>query len=59
MTIKEARKKVGWTQKQLSERLGIPQRTVQSWEGNQRSCPPYVERLVVEEILRQGETSTK
>lgn len=56
MTIKDARKKVGWTQKQLSERLGIPHRTIQSWEGNQRSCPPYVERLVVEEILRHGET---
>ena len=33
MTIKDARKAVGLTQKGLSEWLGIPQRTIEAWDS--------------------------
>ena len=46
MKIKEARSKHGLTQKQLSEITGIPERTIQNWEGGQRKCPEYVENMV-------------
>lgn len=38
MTIKEARKAAGLTQQALSDWLGIPKRTIENWEGGQRSC---------------------
>ncbi len=46
MNIKEARIKHGLTQKQLSGITGIPERTIQNWEGGQRKCPEYVENMV-------------
>jgi DNA-binding transcriptional regulator YiaG len=45
-TIKELREKTGLTQKAFSERLNIPHRTVQNWEGGQRQCPEYVVELI-------------
>lgn len=46
MNIKELRIKHRLTQKQLSEITGIPERTIQNWEGGQRKCPEYVENMV-------------
>lgn len=46
MNIKELRITHGLTQKQLSEITGIPERTIQNWEGGQRKCPEYVENMV-------------
>lgn len=46
MKIKELRIRYGLTQKQLSEITGIPERTIQNWEGGQRKCPEYVENMV-------------
>ena len=51
MTIKEARKQVGLTQRALSDWLGIPKRTIEDWEGGKRKCPEWCEKLVVEMIL--------
>lgn len=51
MTIKEARLKAGFTQKQLSDMLGIPLRTVESWEAGVRKPPSYVEKLIVEKLV--------
>lgn len=50
MSIKEERLKAGLTQKQMSELLEIPMRTIGSWEDGSRKCPPYVERLVMKEL---------
>jgi transcriptional regulator with XRE-family HTH domain len=47
MTIKEARIQHGLTQTQLSQITGIPFRTIQNWEGGQRKCPDYVEKMVL------------
>ncbi len=51
MTLKEARLNAGLTQQQMFEILEIPIRTVQDWESGKRKCPPYVERLVIKELL--------
>lgn len=45
--IKETRKTYGLTQHQLSDITGIPHRTIQNWEGGQRKCPEYVEKLLL------------
>lgn len=50
MKIKEMRKKLGFSQKKVSELLGIPVRTLQGWEAGERVPPEYVERLVVEKL---------
>ena len=50
MNIKEARAAANLTQKQLSEMLKIPLRTIENWESGKSTPPPYVEALVVEKI---------
>ena len=50
MNIKEARALANLTQKQLSEMLNIPLRTIENWEAGVRKPPSYVEALVVEKI---------
>lgn len=57
MTIKEARMKHGLTQTELSQITGIPFRTIQNWEGGQRKCPEYVERLVLDLLDRKFNTT--
>ncbi len=52
MTIKQARTKAGLTQKEMSELMGIPKRTIENWESGARSCPGWTERLVIEELKR-------
>jgi len=52
--VREARKEVGLTQQRLSDISGIPKRTIENWEGGQRSCPDWTERLVINEIERIG-----
>ena len=56
MTIKEARKSVGITQRTLSELLEIPLRTIEDWDRGKRNPPRYVEKLIVEKILSLGGT---
>lgn len=57
MTIKEARINAGLTQQQMSDLMEIPKRTIQDWEAGKRKCPPYVERLVINELLRIAENN--
>lgn len=74
-TIRSERIRLGLTQQQLSEITGVPFRTIQNWEGGQRKCPDYVEKMifdklnqmfdqpdyktVLEEILEMMETDVK
>lgn len=44
--IKDIRTRVGMTQEQFGDLLGIPRRTIQNWEGGQRKCPDYVVALI-------------
>ena len=46
--IRHARIQHGLTQQQLADLTGIPFRTIQNWEGGQRKCPEYVEKMVLD-----------
>ena len=56
MTIQEFIKSSGMTHKQLSERFGIPKRTIEDWSRGVRKCPEYVVNMM-EEILMKEKTS--
>lgn len=43
--IKRLRERYGITQKQFSEITGIPKRSVENWEGGQRTPPEYIYNL--------------
>ena len=49
--IKDARQYADLSQKAVSDILGIPLRTLQSWECGSRVPPAYVERMVVEKLI--------
>lgn len=44
--MKEIRKSVNMTQKEFSEFLNIPIRTLQDWEQERRTPPEYVTELI-------------
>ena len=46
--IRHVRMKHDLTQQQLSQITGIPKRTIENWEGGQRKCPEYVEKMVLD-----------
>lgn len=48
--LKAARKAAGLTQHELADKTLIPFRTIQQWEGGQRTPPPYVQRFVLNEL---------
>ena len=48
--LKTVRKATGMTQQGLADRTLIPFRTIQQWEGGQRTPPPYVQRFVLNEL---------
>lgn len=52
MTIKEARISARLTQKQMSDLLDIPKRTIEDWERGTRTPPRYVEKLIVEKLKK-------
>lgn len=52
MTIEEARKQMGMSRKDVSDWLEIPYRTLTNWENGERSCPAYMEKLIIEKILK-------
>lgn len=51
-SIKDARLHAMLTQRQVAELLGIPLRTIENWEGGKNTPPPYVERLIINELAR-------
>ena len=54
MSIKEMRRSSGMTQKEFSEYLGIPIRTIQDWEGGQRQCVGYLLDLICYKLKKEG-----
>ena len=46
MNIKELRAATNMTQKEFSEYLGIPKRTIENWETEHRKCPEYLITLI-------------
>lgn len=59
MTIKEARERLGLSQQALSDRLGIPKRTIENWDAGIRKPPKWVEKLVLEKIKQIEDTDSK
>ena len=54
LPVKKARREAGLTQKDLSEWLGIPRRTIEDWDRGASSPLKWVEDLLVEKITREG-----
>lgn len=48
--IRSLRAETGLTQAGFSAALGIPRRTIQSWEMGERECPAYVIDLIAYRI---------
>lgn len=46
MNIKKLRTRVGMSQRQFAEYFNIPKRTIENWEGEQRTPPEYVVELI-------------
>ena len=51
MTIKEARLRAGLTQKAAAGLLEVPKRTLENWEEGYRAPKPWVQRLIIKELL--------
>lgn len=50
--IKEAREAAGLSQKEMSDRLHIPRRTIEDWERGVREPAAWVAELVTEKLQR-------
>ena len=48
--LKAVRAAAGLTQHGMADLMLIPFRTIQQWEGGQRTPPPYVQRFVLNEL---------
>lgn len=48
--IKQVRTEAGLTQREMSDALGIPLRTIQGWEEGTRTPAPWIEKLIVKEL---------
>lgn len=48
--LKAARKAAGLSQQGMADRMLIPRRTIQDWEGSLRTPPQYVQRFVLNEL---------
>ena len=55
MTIQEFIKNSNMTHKQLSERFGIPKRTIEDWSRGVRKCPEYVVKMMIELLEKDKE----
>ena len=48
--LKRARAAAGLSQQGMADRMLIPRRTIQDWEAEKRTPPPYVQRFVLNEL---------
>lgn len=48
--LKAARAAARLTQQAMSDRMEIPKRTIEEWEGDRRTPPGYVQRFVLNEL---------
>ena len=50
--LKEARKKIGYSQRALSKELELPIRTIENWETSQRTPPAWTAELILEKLYK-------
>lgn len=48
--LKKERTRLEITQAELSNVLGVPKRTIESWEMGDRRPPDYVQRLILSKL---------
>ena len=53
MTIKDLRIMTALSQEKFGKWLGIPLRTIQNWEGNERQPPQYVVDLIEYKVMHE------
>ena len=56
--LKEARKKIGYSQRALSKELELPIRTIENWETSQRTPPAWTAELILEKLYNMNERRT-
>lgn len=54
MSIRSIRQAANLTQKQLSDLLGIPLRTIEDWDSGRRKPPEYVTALIIFKLAAEG-----
>lgn len=54
MTIRDVRQSASLTQKQMSDLLGIPLRTIEDWDSGRRKPPEYVTALIIFKLTAEG-----
>ena len=54
--LKEKRKKLGLTQKELGQKVGVAMRTIQNWEKDTNKIPKSTE-LLIDDLIRSTEIS--
>lgn len=54
MTIRDMRIASGMSQASFAEYLNIPRRTIQEWESDRRTPPPYVVELINYKLINEG-----
>lgn len=53
--LKAIRTGANWSRPRMVERMGIPLRTIEDWEGEKSTPPEYVQRLVIDRLLLEIE----
>lgn len=54
MTIRDLRTLSGMTQQAFADYFGIPKRSIENWEGGQRSCPDYLLALLEYKLIKES-----
>ena len=54
MIFRSIRQSANLTQKQLSDMLGIPLRTIEDWDSGRRKPPEYVKDLIIFKLAAEG-----
>ena len=55
VTIQSLRMQSGLSQKEFGDFLyGIPSRSIQNWEGGQKSCPDYLVKLIEYKLKKEN-----
>lgn len=52
MNIREQRERIGWTQSQLAEYMGVSERTIQNWEAGETTPTKAQQSRIDEAVLR-------
>ncbi|MCK5611511.1 helix-turn-helix transcriptional regulator [Candidatus Pacearchaeota archaeon] len=54
--LQQERERLGWTRKKMSEKTGIPARTIQTWEHGTEPAL-YIRKYVLAELREEGRSS--